>query len=573
MPIKIPTYQAQETINPLQGGGMRVQAEPQAFGVGLADKMGQVGMQVSQEIVKAQQEANEELAKAAYNQHDLAVTALETEALSQKGENVYKQGEAGDQLLSKAYLKKFQDTTQQIESTLKNDQQKKLFRQAAAQREVRFAGRMGEHEAKEMIGDQITKANMQIDTQMSGLSSDLANGFTTEADLMPRFGGIEDAVQRKAKLTGLPVEAIRKDSFEKANVLVLSSLIKSKQFGQARGWASDHKDYIDPKTFDHFDAIIKEGEAFKLSGDRIGKVMAEGGTESDQEKKLRDMYGEDKDGFQMARAEHRDRWNLADKERVVQEESRLGRLWDMRFPTLKGQKPISLDAIMETQEWLELDGKQRNALRAQWEGYAKRNQREGGSGSDSDRVDRYAKYKELTDDDEKLASMTRDQIKSWQGELGPTLTNKLQDARDRAAADVQSFNHVSWTDVPYRKIMKEFGYKTEGKISKDDEAKVGKFREVVGDVVAIRQKEEKRKLLPEEVSDLAREQLKKVKVSGGWFFGLGSTEKSAFEVATPGVNSDPYYTKAAQWLVDRDITPNEKRLREVAKALRRREGK
>jgi len=543
MPIKIPTYQAQETINPLQGGGMRVQAEPQAFGVGLADKMGQVGMQVSQEIVKAQQEADADRAKDAFNQHSLAVDALETEAISQKGENVYKQGEAGDQLLSKAYLKKFQDTTQQIESTLNNDQQKKLFRQAAAQREVRFSGRMGEHEAKEMVGDQITKANMQIDTQMSGLSSDLANGFTAEADLMPRFGGIEDAVQRKAKLTGLPVDVLRKDAFSKANESILDAMVQGGDYAGAQKWASEHREWIDEKTMAHFDPLIKKGEEAKVAYDNVSSIMAKDLPFDQARKELHDKYKDNPMAFKTAEAELHAQFSALEIGRKKARDEAFGTVLDSMIGLRAGTKPITSWKNIQR-----LPSYTSNALsdedRARLEGVFDTEQRErkaalGGTGvgaseKGADEVARYALLAKLKSDPEALSKMSLEEAASLYPQLGTSHTKQLMDDIGKAKQVVGTWKEVKFPQPLLKDRLKKWGeIKSDTKLTPQDEAKLGLLMEHLGPMVEAEQSKKQGKLDDNEWLMAVDKAMSTVKIKSKGIFG-GEDETKAYQVRNLG---------------------------------------
>jgi len=535
MPIKIPTYQAQETINPLQGGGFRVQADPQAFGVGLAEKAGQVGMQVSQEIIKAQLEADADRAKDAFNQHSLAVDALETEALTQKGESVYKQGEAGDQLLSKTYLKRFQDTTQQIESTLKNDQQKKLFRQAAAQREVRFASRMGEHEAKEMIGDQINKADLQIDTQMSGLSSDLANGFTTEADLMPRFGGIEDAVQRKAKLTGLPVDALRKDAFSKANESILDAMVQSGDYAGAQKWASEHREWIDEKVMAHFDPLIKKGEEAKVAYENVSSIMAKDLPFDQARKELHDKYADNPMGFKTAETELHAQFNAKEIGRKTARDTAFGTVLDSIIGLRAGTKPVtSWQAVQRMPAYIS------NALsdedRARLESIFDTEQRErkakmAGTGEKgADEVARYALLAKLRSDPEALSKMGLEEAASLYPQLGTSHTKQLMDDIGKAKQVVGTWKEVKFPQPLLKDRLKKWGeIKSDTKLTAQDEAKVGLLVEYLGPIVESMQSKKQGKLDDNEWLTAIDEAMSPVRVKSKSIFG-GDKESKAYQV-------------------------------------------
>jgi hypothetical protein len=408
---------------------------------------------------------------------------------------------------------------------------------------------MGEHEAKEMIGDQITKANMQIDTQMSGLSSDLANGFTTEADLMPRFGGIEDAVQRKAKLIGLPVEALRKDAFSKANESILDAMVQGGDYAGAQKWASEHREWIDEKAIAHFDPLIKKGEEAKAAYDNVSSIMAKDLPFDEARKELHDKYKDNPMAFKTAEAELHAQFNAQKLGRMVSHDEAYGSVLDSIIGLTAGTKPLTswrdiqkLPAFMSKS----LDNEDRQKLEAAFD--AEQRERKAalsGAGTGvSKSIDQAIEYNALMEDPRfKSGEMSALEIAARAKKLGGYFDNALATRRDllqRKQTGQQALeSNLAVTGSMVDKWLEGVGETASGKKGDKREA----FFSMRGELFAATQKAELsergrlgRALTEMEMDKLGRDVATKIKLQGGGERSIGLVQNISEIEMTPAEN-------------------------------------
>jgi hypothetical protein len=224
-----------------------------------------------------------------------------------------------------------------------------------------------------------------------------------------------------------------------------------------------------------------------------------------QDAEARKVFAKNPEGQKALQAELEHRFTVQRTAQVAAQQETTGKLWDMRFPTTPGQKAVGMPQIMRSQEWASLNGTQRNELRAQWESYSKRNEN-----NPATQVAKHATFMQILDDPAGLMGLSDLQIASMTGTLGADYTMKLIDMKRKAAGNLETLKANTLNDIPYRNIAAEYGLKTRGNLTQEQEGKLGSLRGQALEAIRYEQAATGKVLGPERKEEILRKLLARV---------------------------------------------------------------
>ena len=559
MPIRIQRYEPAIQEHGLDAPRRKL-APAASFGMDVADGL----TRASSVMDQLRDEADQTRAQDAVNKFLPQVNDLENKTLMVKGENVFKQGDNQDKPLGAHANGNFDAIMAVASEGLANDRQREYFKRASDRLKLMFSDKVGKHEAVEIQNWQIGVHDSSIAYGLDRVGNDVKNGAVSEASMLMNLGMIRDAVQRKAKLLGwdaTQTDLTEKELFSQAHSQVLNGFIKADDYSGATAWLEKNKAEINEKTYAHYQPLIKEGRDYALANERVSQVMGQGGTLEEQTAAIRSLYSpEDKKGADEAMRELRDRWQVHEASARQAKDVSLGKLWDMRFPTMPGQKSLSFQQIMRTQEWASIDGEERNKLRHSWEQYAKRNASEGDGYGDLAQI---SAYLQIRDNPRQLASMSDMEIISKTPVIGEKLVKKLLFDKREAGGDVAKLSSGNVSGIEFEDLAAEYGITTKGKKGEDLAKAQGELNRLRMDALESISSEQMRvgsTLSTLEKDKVIRDRLKTYKVNKpGVLWGTNPTDVPLYKLDSS--------TRDAYGL---DITPEE---REKAVALLLKNGK
>lgn len=445
---QIPRLQnPQVQLNPLQGGEQHVQADPRAFGMGVAEQVGQIGGQVAQAL----DEADKTRAKDAVNKFMPVVNSLKTNFLSQKGENIWKQGPDGTMSLTDAGLKAFDSSHKDVEDTLGNSRQKQYFKDMASRLRIEYQAQLGQHESNEGKNWELGVHQSTLAGGLDDVATNVANKTVSEATMMKSLGIINDGLEGQAKILGwdrgtLDVE--RKKAFSGAHVIVLNGMIQDGDYSGAKDWAkkATADGELTPEAINHFGPLIKEGADFKETSDLVTRVMTEGGTTEEQSKKIDAAYPEDKHKRDMAKNEWKDQVHILEVSQRKAGDEAEGAVSDLLYGLTPGSKAVGWNGMTKSQAWLNpaLTPDDRKKIRTDYENWTKRNQ---GGDSESKRIFELNTLDSIIRDPEfQAGTMTPLQLAKHAHALGGYYATALAGLRDNSAHAQGRVDKLS--DVP-----------------------------------------------------------------------------------------------------------------------------
>ncbi len=538
---QIPRLQnPQVQLNPLHGGEQHVQADPRAFGMGVAEQVGQIGGQVAQAL----DEADKTRAKDAVNKFMPVVNSLKTNFLSQKGENIWKQGPDGTMSLTDAGLKAFDSSHKDVEDTLGNSRQKQYFKDMASRLRIEYQAQLGQHESNEGKNWELGVHQSTLAGGLDDVATNVANKTVSEATMMKSLGIINDGLEGQAKILGwdrgtLDVE--RKKAFSGAHVIVLNGMIQDGNYSGAKDWAkkATADGELTPEAINHFGPLIKKGADFKETNDLVTKVLLEGGTEEDQTQKINAAYPEDKEKRDAARQEWRYRTDVLESSKKTESAKTQGLVLRMLYQLRPGDKQMGLNDVMNTAEWNSpaIDDKWRDAVKQEW--YDRHKPKGDKKANGAQEIARYSLLMRLKSDPGKLADANENELAAMYQTLGLSHTKDLIDAAAKAKAHIGTAREVKFPMGMVKSVMKEWGeLNSTTKMTKSDEANIGLLLESLEPAVASLQMAKAKqggewKLDDQEWRDAIDGQMKALKLKATGLFG-GDREEKLYKVRDLG---------------------------------------
>lgn len=455
-----------------------------------------------------------------------------------------------------------------------NPQQQQMF-EAAYQRKRAEVQRMVSSHETQQLGAMFNQVYTDRDTVLAdtisklGVRNGLPDGELINANLADRV----DNARRWASSQGLDPDLAAKAATADTYRSVISGLLVGNNAQAAQAYFSDHKMDLDEKTRLHLEQVISQ-HVMANDVQTLAQEAAASGKPLDQQLAWVDEKTKGNAALQKSlSAEVEHRFQVQERTRVAAEQDATGKLWDMRFPTKPGQQAVGMPQIMRSPEWAALDGEKRNQLRAQWEGYTKRNENDPAT-----RVAQFATYMRILDDPKTLMGLTDGQIASFTGTLGADYSMKLMEMKRKAAGNLEALKANSLNDIPFKDIAAEYGIRTKGSMSQEDSARLGLLRDKVLDAVRTEQDAVGKPLGPERKEEILRQHLVDVKVNQpGWWLGMGdgTTEKPLFEVKDfmELKATDEEKTLAVSYLVQAESPINPANVQTMIDAIRARRAK
>lgn len=452
-------------------------------------------------------------------------------------------------------------------------QQQRMFEAAFERKKVDIQRVVSGHETQQLgvMQDQIYKdkdATLASTISTLGVRNGLPDGETINKNLADRV----DNARRWAESQGLDpemaVQAAKSDSYR----AVVANLLVSNNAMAAQAYFSDHKMDMDEKTRLHMGQVISE-HVMANDVQTMAQEVSATGKPLDQQLAWVDQKTKGNPSLQKAlSAEVEHRFTVAKHAQESAIKETTGKLWDMRYPTLPGSQAKSLAQIMKTPEWASLNGTQRNALVEDWERHGKRNENDP-----TVKVAQFATYMRILDDPKSLMSLTDAQIASYTGTLGPEYAMKLMEMKRKAAGSLEALKANTLSDIPFKDIAAEYGFKTKGSMSQEDQAVLGLLRDRTLDDIRTEQDASGKPLGVERKEELLRRNLTSVKVNQpGWWAGVfdGTTEKPLFQVKdfTELKATDDEKAKAVWLLVQAESPITPANVDTMIKAMRKQAG-
>lgn len=249
----------------------------------------------------------------------------------------------------------FEQVAGEIENGLGTDRQRRAFQRVKANRSAQIDLTLRRHVLGEMQQYEAGELKAFIDNSLSDMAANATD---------PRRAGFElakavDAVQRSGPRLGLgpeqieaQVEAVR----TKGHIGVIESLISQGQPGAARAYFEEAKEQIAGESITRVEKALREGTIRKQSQSLVDKIVAEGGTLTEQRNKAKAIEDPDVRDAVTQRLEH---------EALIREREERER----QETTLRGvyavveQSGGDINAV-EPSVWASLDAKDLAGIRA-----------------------------------------------------------------------------------------------------------------------------------------------------------------------------------------------------------------
>lgn len=514
----------------------------EAIGKGLMD----IGLTISAERKKAQEEADQIRAEEAFNKLRETQNILtygdgknETGAVNIKAGNVFNRQKP----LGQEYMTRFDTAAQEIEGNLSNDDQKRMFKRAANRAKLELGGTLARHEAVEGNAYRESVYKGVIETETEHVTQNFADadavaqsiervkantrGFAQRQGMAAdqQDMAVKDAVSAmhmlviQRKLDGDPTKGIVPDPAGakqyyqdqvKAGVIVESS----KAAGVMRS-----KIEADERSMRAATAVDAVWKGFG-PGDDTEAVNLDAMTAE-----LRDQFKKDPDGLKVAMADLKERASAHDYS-VRQRESQVtGGIYER---VLKGE---SLSAIRRSPEFRSLDGARQIEMVTKIETFQKR-------GQEGDNLSKYADYWAVVSNPQRLATMSDAEIFAMAPKIGGPLVKQLLSAKVQLGKGEEKVIAASVDMDMFKAVARAAGLRTDAKAGTDDSNLLGDLKYRAEKLIDVEQRNLGRQLRYDEKEAVIKRLMIEVPVMEkttlmGVQTGTTITNKRLFEVQYP----------------------------------------
>lgn len=264
--------------------------------------------------------------------------------------------------LPEAVGSEFEKAAGEIEKGLGTERQRQAFQRVKSNRSAQIDLTLRRHVLGEMQQYEAGELKAFIDNSLSDMAANATD---------PRRAGFElakavDAVQRSGPRLGLgpeqveaQVDAIR----TKGHVGVIESLISQGQPGAARAYFEEAKEQINGDAITRVEKALREGTIRKQSQTLVDKIVAEGGSLTEQRNKAKAIDDPDVRDSVMQRIEHEA--TVRDREQREANENLLRGVY-----AVVEESGGDISAV-EPALWANLDAKDLAGVRAYARGIAK----------------------------------------------------------------------------------------------------------------------------------------------------------------------------------------------------------
>jgi hypothetical protein len=352
------TPQVQTT--PLPGARLTAAETPESEGAGVAEARAQqgqalegFGLTASRDILAIQETERQhadDVAQLAWNNQldswtNKALYDPDNGALTVKGKNAMG--------LPEKVLGDFEQTAGQIGSGLTSDRQRQQFARVKARHEENLDATLRRHVFQEMQAYETNELQAFVENKRDNAIRNASDPRRVGQELQ----GAVDAIRTSAPRLGLGPEEVQKqiDATQTAtHVGVIDALLSAEKYGAAKVYFEETRDQINGDAASKVQKAIQEGTTRQQAQQAADKIIAEGGTLTEQRDKVRAIDDPLVRDEVEQRIEHESA--IAEKIQRDTEETTLRGAYDLV------DKTGSVSAIKPT-VWASLDGNQRSALR------------------------------------------------------------------------------------------------------------------------------------------------------------------------------------------------------------------
>ncbi len=197
----------------------------------------------------------------------------------------------------------FEKVAGEIESGLGTERQRRAFQRVKSNRSAQIDLTLRRHVLGEMQAYEAGELKAYVDNSLSDMAANASD---------PRRAGFElakavDAVQRSGPRLGLGPEQIEAqvDAVRtKGHIGVIEALISQGQPGAARAYFEEAKEQINGESITRVEKALREGTIRKQSQEIVDKIVAEGGTLTEQRNKAKAIEDPDVRDSVTQRLEH-----------------------------------------------------------------------------------------------------------------------------------------------------------------------------------------------------------------------------------------------------------------------------
>lgn len=519
---KIPTFD-QPTVAPQKAPGVMMPSAPASGGQAVGSGLANLGMSLGQVALDQQHQANVTRVEDANNQLRSKQLDIIKFVQQQRGKNAFDPKAFGGQegqSLEEVAAGMFDGEASGLDQDLANDAQRQMFRQARDRFRLDLQGQVQAHTAQQtkVVQDDEFKGTLAVEQQNVGLNG-YANGKLDMPTIQQSEARSIAAVERYAQQNGWSddqLQAAKRDTYARIHGTVIDRMLESHNIDGAKVYFQMHEKDMSPEAVTGIRRSI-EGMSTAIDVQRnVDRVLSMGKDLESSMDELRKTYEGNPIALKEAYTEFEQRYRIKKQSQAIAKQENEGKLWDMRFPTLPGQKAVSMADIQLTPEWKALDGEQRNDLRMKWERYAKRNE------NDPDlQFNRFTHYWAYASQPEKLKDMSDAQIFALKGDIGPQGVQDLLQLRNKLVSDPGKVI-ASNVDTNQLKVWaREAGMKVDGvKPDSPEAAALGDLKYRVDMDIEHDQQAKGRMLTRDERDTIIKRSLTKFTLEGGarsWF--------------------------------------------------------
>jgi hypothetical protein len=513
------------------------------------------------DIAKAQMEADQLRVQSEHTPFATEVNGLIVEAEQIPRANVRDPKAYGgkeNQSFLDRYLERFEETRTKYAEKL-SPRQREVFQRVSEREKNLMLERLQRHEAK-----QIHLANIDNFKSQQALLMDSLSKFAVDKDgqidgraLKTFKADLLDNITRQGKYEGLPVEDVLVEARSAVNTLVIENMLALKNEIGAKTFFDLNKDEIDGKKKieleKRFTEIQRVNDISKLSlkdwqelkPKIVGGVIDESGFQA----RADERWPDDLENRNLYMAQINKYISNVEQDFNRKKEVIEAHYWDA---WLNG----TLADYKKSSEWQQAQAPEFGDFRMELlERHENLNRARAAQISPEEEVRRYATYKALLDNPERLASMPDSVVQSFTGILGPKIVKDLLDDKRKAKGNLDELKNVTLANINFVALAKEFGVipSTQSKLNQKQMATIGKLKEIATGQIKAAQIGGKKVLDWEEKEKIVKGLLVQVK-SGERFLPWGDDPtKPSFEVPI----SSQERTEAIRYLVKAGAYKNE----------------
>jgi len=516
---RIPAYQPRVQAQATPGGKLSTNAPAGAFGEGL----GQGLQQASNQVGAIAQQAIEEVNQTRYTEAMTKVFATDEELDTQA------KALQGDKFLQVGPKKFLDDRTARVQEIVKDlpEHLKTRVLQASDRAGISFKSNLDNH----LLGqtEYVKKTN--------GAAAEQA-AYTYAESHPEDQAGIESRLGLALAAADTLNAGMAPEARSQASRSMLANVLVRQTAGMLKGNPTGAKEFFDKNAeamsasvhFQGLKAMVNHSSDAQWVQDNAQGIAGSGMDLAQQMETVDTLAKDNPERLTALRAEVTQRFNLNKAAQAKAQDETIGRLMDMRFPTLPGSKAVGLPGIMKSPEWASITPQDRRKLLESWEAEAKE-RADGGKVDEGTELARYGVYLDIMDRPVILRDMSDAQIIGRYGRLlGDSLTKKILDQK----RTIEKEGDPKIDPDSFKEIARTNGLKVDS-TKPNDKAIVGKLRDRAEEAIIEAEKAQggkklDRKAKEEILRNLTRNVSLETYRSNWW---NKTEEKRLFEIENP----------------------------------------